>query len=177
MSQLKKNNHSHFSINKLILISICIIALGVFVTANYDDFTQQDEVSDNPFDSDSNDELMFIKSHEQDPHPKSIPNGVYVGEYSYKGNNYHERMKFGADNTVYYELVNIDDGSDYSGKAKWRLKGSVLKYSMVKGDSFLFNPRGNYITMPKKEVLIIHFSRDEEAVYIRKRSNKKLVSF
>lgn len=177
MSPQKTSNSLNISLKKLILIAICVISLGTYVTINYDDLTQQDEVSDNPFDDEGSSELLFIKQHEQDSHPKYIPNGVYVGEYSYKGNNYHERLKFGSDNTVYYELINIDDGSDFSGKAKWRLKGSVLKYSMVKGDAFLFNPRGNYITMPKKEVLIIHFSRDEEAVYIRKRSNKKLVSF
>ena len=177
MSLLKTGHHFHFSVKKIIIIIFCLVAIGTYVSINYDDLIQQDEVSDNPFDDTDSNELLFIKKHEKDKKPKYIPNGVYIGEYEYKGNRYHERIFFGSDNTIYFELVNIDDGEDYSGKAKWRLKGSVLKYSMIKGDHFIFNPRGNYITLPKKSILIFHFSEEEEAVYIKKKSHKKLVSF
>lgn len=177
MSSLEKNKQFQFSIKKLIIICICVISLGAYVSINYDDLVQQDEVSDNPFDAKDSSELIFIKKHEHDSRPKYLPNGTYLGEYTYKGTNYHERISFSADNTIYYELINLDDGSNYSGKAKWKLKGSILKYAMVKGDKFLFNPRGNYITMPKKGILIIHFSDEEEAVYIRKKEHKKLISF
>lgn len=101
-------------------------------------------------------EKLLIDKFKNKNSPKNYPKGRFYGKgESEDGMSYEFTYFFGEDQTLSKDVL-VMDKYYLSGTAKYNFTGSVLSFSDIKGDKYLFSEIGEAITVLDQDSITVY---------------------
>ena len=88
--------------------------------------------------------------------PKFAPQGMYYTEGEIDGEEYTITYYFQDNQSVTIEMTVLSDEYRLGGTANYHFEGSVLVFSEINGDRYLFPLSGVAISMPNENLIVQH---------------------
>lgn len=101
---------------------------------------------------------QLIDSFKSKPTPETSLHGYFYGEGEFDSKSYSITYFFAEDKTVTKE-VTILGKYNLSGSAKYYFDGSVMKFTEIVGDKYLFPQMGEAVSIPNEDIIVYHYGR------------------
>ena len=156
LSSLQHSNKKQRG-NSLIPSLLVIIAIGLLIYTFMVNHINQQTISS--FRSSppeiTIEQIKVVDAYKNKPTPKIVPSGKYQTFEVIDGKEIKATYYFDKDNTLIKEFTLLEK-YQLAGSAKYHFEGSVIVYSQINGDKYLFSEIGEALSVPTESKIVIH---------------------
>lgn len=112
----------------------------------------------------TSEDIALVDKFKNKEKPEVLPSGKFYTKGIINEKEYSMMFYFGDDKSVSKEVV-LMGRYKLKGKANYRFDGSVITYSNVEGDRFLFPEIGQAVSIPNESLVVLHDTKRDFALH------------